>query len=82
MINVYGKPDCTWCVAAKKLLDDRSIAYNYYSVGEHVGIDHIMENFPGVRSVPIVQINGKHIGGYEELKQYIEETSGGHADHI
>ena len=77
MINVYGKPDCTWCVASKKLLDDRSISYNYYSVGEHVGIDYIIESFPGVKTVPIIQINGKYIGGYEELKAYLEETSGG-----
>jgi glutaredoxin 3 len=82
MINVYGKPDCTWCTAAKNLLDSKNIPYNYYSVGEHVGIDFIMESFPGVRTVPIVQINDKYIGGYDELKQYLEETSGGHTDSI
>jgi len=82
MINVYGKPNCTWCVAAKNLLDNKNIPYNYYSVGEDVGIDLILESFPEVRTVPIVQINGKYIGGYDELKEYLEETSGGHADHI
>ena len=62
MIKVYGKPDCTWCTAAKKLLEDRNIPFEYFSVGEDVGIDFILESFPGVRTVPIVQVNEKHIG--------------------
>jgi glutaredoxin 3 len=82
MINVYGKPDCTWCTAAKTLLDLKNIPYNYYSVGEDVGIDYIIENFSGVRTVPIIQVNGTHIGGYDDLVKYLEDTSGGHADNI
>jgi glutaredoxin 3 len=82
MINVYGKQDCTYCAAAKNLLESKNIPYNYFNVGEDVGIDFVIENFPGIRTVPIVQVNGKHIGGYDELKEYLEEISGGHADHI
>jgi glutaredoxin len=82
MINIYGKQNCNWCDRAKATLTERSIPFSYYSVGEDVGIDFILEKFPGVKTVPIVEINGKHIGGYEDLKQYLEETSGGHADHI
>ena len=82
MINIYGKHDCNWCNMAKQLLQDRSILFNYYLVGEDVGIDFIIETFPGVKTVPIVQVNGNHIGGFEQLKQYLEETSGGHADSI
>jgi len=82
MINVYGKHDCTYCAAAKNLLDSKNIPYNYFNVGEDVGIDFVIETFPGVRTVPIVQVNGKHIGGYDELREYLEEISGGHADHI
>jgi glutaredoxin len=82
MIKVYGKHDCNWCNMAREVLDERKLAYNYYYVGEDVGIDFILENFPGVKTVPIIEINGKHIGGYKELLAYLEETSGGHADSI
>lgn len=82
MINVYGKHDCTYCAATKSLLDSKNIPYNYFNVGEDVGIDFVIETFPGIRTVPIVQVNGKHIGGYDELREYLEEISGGHADHI
>ena len=80
MIEVYGRPNCNWCVAAKQLLNEKGINYRYLSVGEDVGIDFIVENFPGVRTVPIVAVDGKRIGGYEELKQYLEETAGGFGD--
>ena len=82
MIKIYGKQDCSYCEAAKNLLKDRSIAFDYFSVGENVGIDFVLETFPGVRTVPIIEINGKFIGGFDQLKAYLEETSGGHADHI
>ena len=80
MIEVYGKQNCNWCVKARELLNQKGINYKYYSVGEDIGIDFILENFPGVKTVPIVAVDGKRIGGYEELKQYLEETAGGFGD--
>jgi glutaredoxin len=82
MINIYGKIDCVWCERAKALLTERQIPFNYYSVGEDVGIDFVLEKFPGVKSVPIVEVNGKRIGGYEDLQMYLEETASGHTDHF
>ena len=79
-IKIYGKPNCTWCTAAKKVLDDKGMKYEYLSVGEDVGIDFILECFPGVKTVPIIEVFGEYIGGYTELKAYLEETSGGHGD--
>jgi glutaredoxin 3 len=80
MIEVYGRPNCNWCVAAKQLLNEKGINYRYITVGEDVGITEITEMFPGVRTVPIVAVDGKRIGGYEELKVYLEETAGGFGD--
>jgi len=77
---VYGRPNCNWCVAAKQILNQYGMNYSYSIVGEDIGINEITEMFPGVRTVPIVVVDGKRIGGYEELKAYLEETSGGHGD--
>ena len=74
MIEVYGKPDCVWCDAAKKLLNETNTPYKYYSVGQDIGIDFIIENFPGVKTVPIIVVDGFRIGGYESLKSYLEEN--------
>lgn len=72
MIEVYGKPDCGYCTKAKALLEQHLIAHRYYSVGEDVTTDEVIERFPAVRSVPVVVVNGEHIGGYEELARLIE----------
>jgi len=82
MINIFGKHDCNWCNLAKEAVEQRNLPYKYFYVGEDVGIDFILENFPGVKTVPIIQVNGNHIGGYQDLIRYLEDTSGGHADNI
>jgi len=82
MIEVYGKTNCNWCVAAKQLLNEKYVNYKYYSLGEDYDLNFIQENFPGVKTVPIIVVNGFRIGGYEDLKAYLEETAGGHADDI
>ena len=82
MIEVYGKTECNWCVAARQLLNERGVPYKYYTLGEDYGIDFLRENFPGVKTVPIVVANGFRIGGYDDLKAYLEETSGGYGHSI
>jgi glutaredoxin len=37
--------------------------------------DTLKERFPEVRTVPQIWIAGKHIGGYEDLVDYIDETT-------
>jgi glutaredoxin len=74
MIRVYGKHNCNYCLLAKELLDRTGINYAYSTVGEDIGINEILEMYPTAKSVPIVEVNGEWIGGYNELKQYIENT--------
>lgn len=76
MIEIYGRPNCNWCVKAKELLNHNGINYKYYTVGEDIAISEVTEMFPGVRTVPIVAIEGKRIGGYEELKEHLKNNEG------
>ena len=80
MIRVYGRENCNYCRLAKELLDRIGINYAYSTIGEDVGIDEIKNLFPTARTVPIVEVNGKWIGGYNELKQYIEESRSADGD--
>lgn len=80
MISIIGKTNCVWCTAAKTLLDQKQIPYNYLNAGEHISINEVMEMYPGVKTVPIISVDGKYIGGYDELKEYLEQTSGGFGD--
>lgn len=74
MIQIYGKPDCPYCVKAKQLCEGYNLAYNYYEIGVDVSREALLEEFPTARTVPQIVVNGTKIGGYNELVTYIEET--------
>lgn len=80
MIEIYGREDCGYCVKAKELLEEYKIPFKYYLVGQDIDVGSVLERFPGVRTVPIVVNNGNMVGGYTELRDYLEETSNGFGD--
>jgi glutaredoxin 3 len=69
--EIIGKEECSFCVLAKNLLDTKGIAYEYKSLGEDIDIAELKRRVPGVRSVPVVFVNGVHIGGYRELERKV-----------
>lgn len=74
MIEIYGKPACPFCDKAKALCELRGLKYTYKSMGTDYTREELMESFPTARTVPQIIINGKKIGGYEQLMKYIDET--------
>lgn len=74
MIRVYGKHNCNWCVKARELLNMYRMQYEYIIVGEGIGITELLEMYPGTKTVPLIEVGGKKLGGYEELTRYVEET--------
>lgn len=70
-VVLLTKPECVWCERAKELLRDNNMEFRDFSLVEH----EILREFiitQGLRSVPQIYINGKHVGGFEGLKDYIE----------
>ena len=75
-IEVYGTPQCLWCVRAKDLISSRGLAYDEHHVGKDISPITFREMFPGLTKVPQIKINGSHIGGYDELVKYMNENYG------
>jgi glutaredoxin len=65
---------------AKKILVDRNMKFEYYELKTDLTIEEFKEKFPEQRTVPVVLLRGVKLGGYTELVQYLEETSGGYGD--
>lgn len=80
MIEIYGRDDCGYCDKAKNMLTQRNISFKYIKLKEDITIDEFREKFPDQRTVPVVVVSGIKLGGYSELAQYLEETSGGYGD--
>ena len=78
--EIYGRQGCSYCDMAKKILVDRNIPFAYYELSKDYTIEEFRTKFPEQRTVPVVLVRGTKIGGYTELVQYLEETSGGYGD--
>lgn len=71
-INIYGRPNCQWCDAAKDFLNRRGWNYTYrnlFAMAPTEAQSVITES--GMKSVPIVKVGDIYIGGYDQLEAYI-----------
>ena len=77
---VWSKDNCTFCDQAKALLEQRNITYEERKIGHGYSREDLLEAVPTARTVPQIFVNNNHIGGFTELRKYIEETAGGYGD--
>ena len=66
-VEIYTTSMCPYCVAAKRLLKARGIAYAETDVGNDPDLRAEIIERTGRRTVPQIFIGGKAIGGYDEL---------------
>ncbi len=69
MIEIYTKHSCPYCMQAKMLLNGLGIPFTESRIGNHITRDEFIEKFPDARTVPYILVDGKPIGGYEQLKK-------------
>jgi glutaredoxin len=77
---VWSKDNCAFCDQAKALLEQRNIAYEEKKIGYGYTREDLLEAVPTARTVPQIFVNNNHVGGFTELRQYIEQTAGGYGD--
>jgi len=67
-VLVYSQPFCGYCSAAKRLLKEKGAEYSEIDVMFEAGRrDEMIEKSGGRRTVPQIFIDGRHIGGYDDL---------------
>lgn len=67
-IEMYTTHVCPYCVAAKHLLTARGLAWEETFVDrDPAARKRMLERSEGMRTVPQIFINGRHVGGYDEL---------------
>jgi len=74
-VEIYTSPLCGFCHAAKRLLVSKSIAFEEFDVMlEPLLKNEMIERAEGRRTVPQVFIDGRSIGGCDDL--YALDASG------
>ena len=67
MIKIYSGNWWGSCIAAKKLLDDKGLSYETINIDEeNISREKLME-LTGGYTIPQIIIDGKTIGGFEQL---------------
>jgi glutaredoxin 3 len=68
-IDIYTRPGCGYCVAAKRLLVQHNLPFKEYdlSIPEHA--DALHQRAPQARTVPQIFVGALHIGGFDNLNQ-------------
>jgi glutaredoxin 3 len=66
-IVIYTTATCPYCLNAKKILDQKGLKYTEISVDKSEEKRNEMIKLSGKHSVPQIFINGKSIGGFDEL---------------
>ena len=67
-VEIYTWSRCPFCIRAKALLDRKNIEYVEYCIdGDEDAREAMAERSNGRRSLPQIFINGRHVGGCDEL---------------
>ena len=63
-------PPCVYCESAKGFLETRKHEYKETIVGQDITREQLLERFPTARTFPVVVIDDRPIGGFQQLKDY------------
>lgn len=67
-VEIYTTPTCPYCTAAKSLLTRKGSAYTEVDVSRDPAVrDAMTQRAGGRRSVPQIFIDGRHVGGSDDL---------------
>lgn len=70
--EVFTKPGCPYCVAAKQLLLRKNIPFVERDITRRDHGDEIKARVPSFRTVPQVFLDGQHIGGFDDLSVHFQ----------
>ena len=73
--TVWSKYHCPYCDQAKALLKSKDISFEEKKIGDGYTKEELLEAVPTARTVPQIFIDDKLIGGFTELKQYLQEQN-------
>jgi len=74
-VKVYSTKTCPWCTKVKDFLKSKNVKFENIDVGEDRKAAEEMVEKSGQMGVPVTDINGKIIVGYD--KEAIEKALAG-----
>lgn len=72
---VWSKQMCPYCDQAKALLNSKGIEFEERKIGEGYSKEDLLEAVPSARTVPQIFLNDTLVGGFTELREYLNASS-------
>jgi glutaredoxin-like protein len=72
-VTIFTREGCEYCVRAKGMLHDAGIQFEELVLNRDY-TEATIRAVSGMSTVPQVFINGEHIGGSEDLENYMEKV--------
>tara|TARA_B100001964_G_scaffold241411_1_gene313757 strand:- start:1231 stop:1515 length:285 start_codon:yes stop_codon:yes gene_type:complete len=73
-IIIYSKNNCLYCTKAKALLKGLGLEYQVKRLEEFASVDDMIKDIgKKVRAMPQIKIDGKIVGGYNQLIEYFAD---------
>ena len=66
-VTLYTTAYCPYCIRAKALLDDKTVAYTEFAVDNQPQLRREMMERSGRQTVPQIWVGEQHIGGFDDL---------------
>lgn len=73
MFTVYGREDCSYCRKAKNALNEYNVKFNYIPLEGEPDLREDLRS-QGFDTIPAIFLNGKELGGYEELEAWMVDN--------
>lgn len=70
---LWSKYHCPYCDQAKNLLKIKGIEFEERKIGDGWTKEELLEDIPNARTVPQIVLDGKIVGGFQELKVLLNE---------
>lgn len=68
---VYTQPNCSYCVKAKALIEEKGHTYTEFVIGRDISKEDFKAAYPDVLTVPLVVLEGQTVGGYQQLTESV-----------
>jgi len=67
-VEIFSGPNCPYCVRAKALLARKGVAFVEYDVKSDPAMQlEMLRRVPQARTIPQIFIDGRHVGGCDDL---------------
>ena len=68
-IEMYMKPTCPFCMGARRLLESKGQSWDEVDIAAQPERREEMVRRSGRTTVPQIWIDGRHVGGYDDLAE-------------